>query len=88
MIRFCTIYPVFAAAVLLSLSACEKKTPEYRLKYEVGKEAVVHYDDMKDQPKFLKIKRSSYDKRKAIEERRVAREKARGIYRKESLWDF
>lgn len=72
----------------LFLSACEKKPPQYQLKLSRGEEAVQHFDLMADQPKYMNYRRDKFDKRKAIEERRIAKDKERGIYRKESLWDY
>jgi hypothetical protein len=79
---FCVSFIVAACA------ACEPPPPQYILKAEVGEAAMVHWDDMKDQPKYIKVKKTPFEKRKAIMERRIMRERARGIYRKESRWDF
>jgi len=80
---------IVVSLLTLTLStACEKKAPRYQLKVESGSEAVQHFDLMRDQPKYVNYRRDKFDKRKAIEERRIAKDKERGIYRKESLWDF
>lgn len=79
---------LFFAALMAGSVGCEAPEPTYRLKIAVGEDAVQHYDLMKDQPKYTKIRRREWDKKKAIEERRINRDKARGIYRKESLWDY
>ncbi len=84
--RFLAIPSLALFAVLLS--ACEKKAPQYQLKLSHGEEAVQHFDLMADQPKYMNYRRDKFDKRKAIEERRIAKDKERGIYRKESLWDY
>lgn len=78
---------LLAAATLLIAVGCERPEPTYKLKSEKGMDAVVLYDDMGDQPKYVKIKKGEIDKRKAIMERRVLREVSRGIYRKQNRWE-
>ncbi len=82
------IKALILSCVIFASAACDPPPPQYILKAEVGEAAVVHWDDMKDQPKYIKVKKTPREKRKAIMERRIMRERSRGIYRKESRWDF
>ncbi|MCB0323193.1 MAG: hypothetical protein KDD69_06445 [Bdellovibrionales bacterium] len=84
---FRAVIPLICLTGVL-LVGCEKKAPEYRAKIEMGAEAVQHFDQMEDQPKYMHVKKDVADKKRAILDRRMQREKSRGIYRKQSPWDY
>ena len=71
----------------LTLSGCEKKEAQYILKPEVGDTTVSHFDLMSDQPKYMRVRKSEYERARAIEEQKKLRDKARGLYAKQSRWD-
>lgn len=71
----------------LALSGCEKKEAQYILKPEVGDTTVAHFDLMNDQPKYMRVRKSEYERVRAIEEQKKLRNKARNIYAKQSRWD-
>lgn len=73
---------------VLTLIACERPEPNYVLKTEVGEAAYVHFDDMAEQPKYIKMRKTPAERRKAIQLRREERERSKGVYRKKNRWDF
>ena len=76
-------------ASFLCLAGCEKNPPKFVPKVEYGKEAVIHHDQMADQPEFLRVRKNDREAiAKAIAARREMRDKARGVYKKQSIWDY
>lgn len=69
---------VFALAV--AFTGCKKKDPEYVLKTEFGNESVVHFDKMEDQPKYSRVKKTQFERARALEQHKKDRDKARRLY--------
>ena len=78
------------ALVLTSvfMASCERSEPTIILKNPYGREAVVSYDDVKGQPRFVKYKKSPYMRRKIAEMKEKERERQRGRYPRASRWDY
>lgn len=73
----------------LILSACERKPPTFVAKDAMAPESVQHYDLMKDQGQYIEYRKGDRVARaEAIRQLRLAEERSRGIYRKESRWDY
>lgn len=70
------------------LVACERPEPQFVLKSEVGESTSPLWEDLKDDPKFIKVKKSEIDKQRELEKRRVERRERKGIYLKANPWDF
>lgn len=68
--------------------ACERPEPEFVLKSEVGESAIPIWEDLGDDPKFIKVKKSDIDKQRELETRRVERRERKGMYTKASPWDY
>lgn len=71
----------------LLLQGCEKNPPTIVPREAKGKEAVIHFHNMKDEPKYVHIKRTDRFSKASVEKRREERERARGIFRKQNRWD-
>lgn len=78
---------LFIAAICL-FTGCEKREPIYKLKSGVGEKTSIHFDLMEDMPKYKRIRKTEWERIRALEERKKLREKARRMYAKESLWDY
>jgi len=79
------------AALLLvasAVTACERSDPVVVLKDPRGKEAYVSYDDVKEQPRFMRYKKSPYMRKKIAELKKRERERERGRYPRASRWDY
>ena len=74
--------------VFLPLLACQKPEPKYVLKSEAGDAAILHWDDLKEETKYKRTRKTEIDKQIAIEKRRTARKERKGRYSKKNLWDF
>lgn len=90
MIRFRIPLAVLTTLALigLAMTGCERKPPTFVPAKDYGKEAVIHFDTMKDQPKYIRVKKREARSKEAVQRRREAKEMARGVYRKKNLWDY
>jgi hypothetical protein len=79
---------VFIVLLAIIFVGCERPKPNYVLKTEVGEASYVHFDDMKEQPKYIKMRKTPAERRKAIQQRREERERSKGVYRRKNRWDF
>lgn len=70
------------------LIACERPEPQFVLKSEVGESTMPLWEDLGDDPKFIKVKKSDIDKERDLEKKRVERRERKGIYAKASPWDY
>ena len=84
-IAYFGLFGLFFGALLLQ--GCDKKPPTFVPREAQGKEAVVHFENMKGEPKYVHIKRNDRFAKKNIERRRLQRERDRGFVRKQSRWD-
>ena len=71
----------------ISLTACERPEPQYVLKAEVGESAIPIWEDLAEDPKIIKVKRSDIDKQRDMEKMRDARKEKRGIHVSSNPWD-
>ena len=83
-----SLFALLSLAICLGALGCERKAPTFVPAKDYGKEAMLHFDTMKGQPKYIRIKKRELRSKEAIERRRIAREQARGVYRKQNPWDY
>ena len=74
--------------VFLPLVACQRPEPKYVLKSEVGNAAVLNWEDLKEDTKYKRVKKSEIDKSIALEKRRQKRKNRSGRFTKKNRWDF
>lgn len=72
----------------LLLLACERPEPQFVLKSEVGESTIPIWEDLADDPKFIKVKKSDIDKQRELEKHRADRRERKGVYQKTNPWDF
>ena len=72
----------------LCILGCERPEPKYVLKSEVGEAAILHWEDLKEDTKFKKIKKTDIDKQRDLEKRRIARKTRKGRFIKTNPWDY
>ena len=75
-------------SLVLFLGGCERPEPIVVLKDPMGREAIVGYTELKDQPRYLRYKKSPYMRKKIAELKQRQRERQRGRFPRESRWDF
>lgn len=71
---------LFILLLLLIAQGCKRKEPEYVLKSENGEQAVAHFDQMEDQPKYLRVKKTQWERAQDLERKKEARDKSRRLY--------
>lgn len=72
-----------------SLASCERKDPTFVARDAKAKESMQVYDLMKDQQRYIEYRKGDRAARaEAIRQLREAEERERGIYRRQSRWDY
>lgn len=80
---------LLASLCLAGLAGCERKAPTYVAKDAQAPESVQHYDLMKDQSNYFEYRKGDRVARaEAMRQLKLAEERSRGVYRKESRWDY
>lgn len=68
---------------------CERKAPKFVARDAKAKESVQIYDLMKDQTRYIEYRKGDRVARaEALKQLRLAEERGRGVYRRESRWDY
>lgn len=80
---------ILTAICFCTILGCERKAPTFIAKEARGKDAVQIYDLMKDQNQYIEYRKGDRIARaEAIKQLRIAEERERGVYRRESRWDY